>query len=127
MVGSVKRGFKILELEDIKQIIASITTDAQKKPLTPKYIINIVSEYFDIEIADLLGACRKKNLAEPRQIIMYLMREEMKSSYPTIGNEIGGRDHTTVIHAYEKIVKNLKTDDKLRQDINVLKQKLYTS
>ena len=118
---------KILELEDIKQIIASITTDAQKKPLTPKYIINIVSEYFDIEIADLLGACRKKNLAEPRQIIMYLMREEMKSSYPTIGNEIGGRDHTTVIHAYEKIVKNLKTDDKLRQDINVLKQKLYTS
>ena len=46
---------------------------------------------------------------------------------PTIGNEIGGRDHTTVIHAYDKIVKNLKIDDKLRQDVNVLKQKLYTN
>ena len=66
-------------------------------------------------------------MAEPRQIIMYLMREEMKASYPTIGQELGGRDHTTVIHAYEKIIKNLKIDDKLRQDINILKQKLYTS
>jgi chromosomal replication initiator protein len=118
---------QVLELDEIKQIISSITTDSQKKPLTPKHVINIVSEYFDIEIPDILGACRKKNLAEPRQIIMYLMREEMKASYPSIGSEIGGRDHTTVIHAYDKIVRNLKTDDKLRQDINVLKQKLYTN
>ena len=69
----------------------------------------------------------QKNWAEPGQIIMYLMREEMKASYPTIGHEIGGRDHTTVIHAYEKIVRNLKTNDKLRQDINVLKQRLFTT
>ncbi|NCN07799.1 chromosomal replication initiator protein DnaA [Candidatus Falkowbacteria bacterium] len=118
---------KILDLDEIKQITSSIITDSQKKPLTPKYIINTVAEYFDIEIADIIGPCRKKNLAEPRQIIMYLMREEMRASYPTIGNEIGGRDHTTVIHAYDKIIRNLKTDDKLRQDINVLKQKLYTN
>lgn len=118
---------KVLDLDEIKQIISSIITDSQKKPLTPKYIINIVSQYFDIEISDIIGPCRKKNLAEPRQIIMYLMREEMKASYPTIGHELGGRDHTTVIHAYEKIIRNLKTDDKLRQDINVLKQRLYTN
>lgn len=116
---------KILDLNEIKQIISSIITDSQKKPLTLKYIINTVAEYFDIEIDDIIGPCRKKNLAEPRQIIMYLMREEMKASYPTIGHEIGGRDHTTVIHAYDKIIRNLKTDDKLRQDINTLKQKLY--
>lgn len=118
---------KILDLDEIKQIISSIVTDSQKKPLTPKYIINTVAEYFDIEIDDIIGPCRKKNLAEPRQIIMYLMREEMRASYPTIGHELGGRDHTTVIHAYDKIMRNLKTDDKLRQDINVLKQKLYTN
>ena len=118
---------KILGLDEIKQIISSIVTDSQKKPLTPKYVINTVAEYFDIEIDDIIGPCRKKNLAEPRQIIMYLMREEMKSSYPTIGHELGGRDHTTVIHAYDKIIRNLKTDDKLRQDINVKKQKLYTN
>lgn len=118
---------KVLDLEEIKQIISSIITDSQKKPLTPKYVINTVAEYFDIEIDDIIGPCRKKNLAEPRQIIMYLMREEMRASYPTIGHELGGRDHTTVIHAYDKIMRNLKTDDKLRQDINVLKQKLYTN
>jgi len=118
---------KKLSLEDIKQITDSIATNSQKKPLTPKYIISTVSEYFDIAIEDIIGPCRKKNWAEPRQIIMYLMREEMKASYPTIGHEIGGRDHTTVIHAYEKIVRNLKTNDKLRQDINVLKQRLFTT
>ncbi len=118
---------KVLDLDEIKQIISSIVTDSQKKPLTPKYVINTVAEYFDIEIDDIIGPCRKKNLAEPRQIIMYLMREEMRASYPTIGHELGGRDHTTVIHAYDKIMRNLKTDDKLRQDINVLKQKLYTN
>ncbi|HOH67222.1 MAG TPA: chromosomal replication initiator protein DnaA, partial [bacterium] len=118
---------KKLSLDEIKQITDSITTNSQKKSITPKHIINIVSEYFDITLEDIISPCRKKNLAEPRQIIMYLMREEMKASYPTIGQELGGRDHTTVIHAYEKIIKNLKIDDKLRQDINILKQKLYTS
>ena len=116
---------KELSLDEIKQITASIITNSQKKPLTPKYIISIVAEYFDIGIEDILGACRKKNLAGPRQIIMYLMREEMKASYPTIGQELGGRDHTTAIHAYEKILKNLKNDEKLRQDINILKQRLF--
>lgn len=118
---------KKLSLEEIKQITASITTNAQKKPLTPKHIITTVAEYFDIEIDDIIGACRKKSLAEPRQIIMFLMREEMKASYPTIGQELGGRDHTTAIHAYEKINRNLKTDDKLRQDVNVIKQRLFTA
>jgi len=117
---------KKLLLNDVKQIIESIIANSQKKSLTPKYIINTVAEYFDIDITDIIGPCRKKNLTNPRQIIMYLMREEIKSSYPTIGQELGGRDHTTVIHAYEKIIKNLKIDDKLRQDINILKQKLYS-
>ncbi|MBP6942452.1 MAG: chromosomal replication initiator protein DnaA [Candidatus Buchananbacteria bacterium] len=115
---------KTLGLEEVKQVVSSITAASQKKSLTPKTIISIVAEYFDIAIEDIIGPCRKKNLTEPRQIIMYLIREELKSSYPTIGQEIGGRDHTTVIHAYEKINRNIKTDDKLRHDITALKQKL---
>lgn len=114
-----------LELEEIKQITSSIVVNSQKNSLTPKNIIKIIAEYFDIQIEDITGPCRKKNLTEPRQIIMYLMREELKLSYPAIGQELGGRDHTTVIHACEKISKNIKTDDKLRQDINTLKQKLH--
>lgn len=117
---------KILNLEEVKQITASITADAQKKSITPRHIINIAAEYFDLKIDDIVSPCRKKSLAEPRQIIMFLIREELKTSYPTIGQELGGRDHTTVIHAYEKIKKNLKDNDKLRQDVNILKQKIYT-
>ncbi|MEI6288729.1 MAG: chromosomal replication initiator protein DnaA [Actinomycetota bacterium] len=117
---------KELGLEEIKQITDAIIANSQTKSLTPKHIINIVAEYFDIKIEDIIGPCRKKNLTEPRQIIMYIMREEMRSSYPTIGQVLGGRDHTTVIYAYEKIQKNLKVDDKLRQDINTLKQKIYS-
>ncbi len=57
---------------------------------------------------------------------MYLMREEMKSSYPSIGNELGGRDHTTAMHAYEKISECLTEDEKLQHDMEIIKQRLYT-
>lgn len=114
-----------LLLEEVKQITASIIINTQKNSLTPKNVIKIVAEYFDIAIEDVIGPCRKKNLTDPRQIIMYVMREELKLSYPVIGQALGGRDHTTVIHACDKIIKNLKNNDKLRQDINTLRQKLH--
>jgi chromosomal replication initiator protein len=116
---------RVLDLAEIKQIASQIIINTQKNSLIPKNIIKVVSEYFDISIEDIIGPCRKKNLTEPRQTIMYLMREELKLSYPVIGQELGGRDHTTVIHACDKIIRNLKTDDKLRQDVNILKQKIY--
>ena len=115
---------KELGLEEVKQVISSIVTNSQKNSLTPKNVIKVVAEYFDIDINDIIGPCRKKNLTEPRQIIMYLMRENLKMSYPVIGSELGGRDHTTVIHAYDKISRLIKTDDKLRQDVSVLRQKI---
>ena len=67
----------------------------------------------------------KKELVIPRQIAMFLLREEIKCSYPTIGQELGGRDHTTAMHAYEKIRKCLDSDEKIRQDINLIRQRLY--
>ncbi|MFA6526237.1 MAG: chromosomal replication initiator protein DnaA [Candidatus Buchananbacteria bacterium] len=114
-----------LSLEEVKEITASIIINTQKNSLTPKNVIKLVAEYFDIAIEDVVGPCRKKNLTDPRQIIMHIMREELKLSYPAIGQSLGGRDHTTVIHACDKIMRNLKTNDKLRQDINTLRQKLH--
>jgi len=113
-------------LDEIKQIISSIVTNSQKKSLTPKSIINLVAEYYDIKIEDIISPCRKKNLTEPRQIIMFLMREELKSSFPNIGQELGGRDHTTVMHACDKINRIMKINDKIRQDVDILKQKIYS-
>lgn len=112
-------------LETVKPIIASFESENVRKTVTPRQLILIVSEYFDITIDDILGKSREKKLAFPRQIIMYLMREEMKTSYPAIGNELGGRDHTTAMHAYGKIADLVKTDEKLQKDLELIKQKLY--
>ena len=111
--------------EDIKKILSSITSVQRKRSITPKQIINLVSEFYDIRVDDLLGSCRKKTWAVPRQIVMYLMREELKSSYPAIGQEIGNRDHTTAIHAHLKIAQILDEDEKINQDVKLIKEKLY--
>ena len=58
---------------------------------------------------------------------MYILREEMHCSYPMIGHELGGRDHTTAIHAYEKISRIIEEDEKTRQEINLIKQKAYSN
>jgi len=113
-------------LESIQPIIDSFDVNNIKKTVSPKHIIQTVSEYFDITIEDVLGKSREKRLAFPRQIIMYLLREEMNISYPSIGSELGGRDHTTAMHAYSKIARVLKDDDQLKRDLELIKQKMYS-
>ena len=114
-------------VETVKPLIASFEADSMKKTISPKFIIHTVSTYFDIQREDVLGKSREKRLAFPRQIIMYLLREEMKSSYPSIGQELGGRDHTTAMHAYSKICRLLEEDETLQRDLELIKQKLYSS
>jgi len=111
-------------IDTTRAILASIIANIQTKSKTPKVIIDIVAKYYNITINDIIGKCRKKELVVPRQIIMFLLREECGSSYPTIGDELGGRDHTTAMHACNKIINNLKTDIKLKQDIDSIKQML---
>ncbi len=84
-----------------------------------------VAQYFDIALDDLLGKSREKKLAFPRQITMYLMRTELRSSFPTIGDELGGRDHTTAMHACDKIGKEIERDEKLRVDLAAIKERLF--
>jgi len=114
-------------LEGAKTLLSSFGPAQAKKNITAKHLIETVSQYFDVTPADMLGKCREKRLAFPRQIIMFLLREEMSCSYPTIGQEIGGRDHTTAMHAYDKISKELENSPKLRQDIDLIKQRLYNT
>lgn len=115
------------DLESTKGVLSSISQSPKKGALTAKQIINTVSDYFDIKQEALTGSCRKKELVVPRQIVMYLMREEMKSSYPSIGQELGGRDHTTAMHAYTKIANEMEDNEKLQQDVNLVKQRIYNS
>ena len=84
-----------------------------------------LGQFYAINIADLLGQSREKKFSFPRQIIMHLMRKELSMSYPAIGNELGGRDHTTAMHADNKITRESENDLKLKQEIELIKQKLY--
>ena len=113
-------------LETVKPILVSFQPTVTNKSFTVRQVIQVVASYFDLQTEDLMGQSREKRFAFPRQIIMYLLREEMKASYPTIGAEIGGRDHTTAMHAYDKISTCLLENEKLQHDIEMIKQKLYT-
>lgn len=113
--------------ESVKNIISSLSSHSKRSHVTPKKLIQIVAEYFDIEIEGLVGNSRKKELVVPRQITMYFMREELNASYPNIGHELGGRDHTTAMHACNKINKSIEEDEKISRDVNLIKQRIYNN
>lgn len=114
-------------IESIKSLLANTEIRSTYKSITPQQIIEAASEFFSINISDLLGQSREKKFSYPRQIIMHLMRKELNMSYPAIGNELGGRDHTTAMHADNKISTDAEKDLKLKQEIELIKQKLYVN
>lgn len=112
-------------LESVKSVLSSISQAPKRGAVTTKKILVTVAEYFEIENKDIVGNSRKKELVVPRQIAMYLMREEVHASYPNIGQELGGRDHTTAMHACQKIDQLKEQDEKMGNDIALIKQRLY--
>lgn len=92
-----------------------------------KHILKEVSDFFDISVQELINRCRKKEIVYPRQIAMYLLRKELNNSFPTIGEKLGGRDHTTVMHACEKIEKELKENNLIERDIKIIRERLYSN
>jgi len=116
-----------VSLEIAKEVISSITSVHRRGGVNARDLVKAVAEYFDIALNDLVGQSRRKELVVPRQITMFLMREELESSYPAIGQELGGRDHTTAMHAYTKIKTSFDNDEKVRQDITSIRQRIYNS
>lgn len=114
-------------LESITPIVQTFKPIDVIKSVTPRELLGVVAEYFDISLDDLVGKSREKRLAFPRQITMFLLREEMTYSYPSIGQELGGRDHTTAMHAYSKIKNRVDSDDKLRHDLEIIRQRMYAT
>ena len=100
---------------------------APNKIINVKKIIQGVAEFYDLKDKDLLLASRKKEIVGPRQIAMYLIREEMKGSFPFIGRKFGGKDHTTAIHAYRKIAKEVEKNEGLTEEISLIRQRIYSA
>ncbi|EKO1914193.1 chromosomal replication initiator protein DnaA [Clostridium botulinum] len=109
-----------LASEALKDIISS----KQTRQVTIDIIQEVVANYYNLKIEELKSARRTRNIAFPRQIAMYLSRKLTDMSLPKIGEEFGGRDHTTVIHAYEKISNNLKKDESLQNAIKELNKRI---
>lgn len=97
----------------------------RRSEVGPDEIVRRVADTFGLTVDRILGRDRSKQVALPRQIAMYLLREESNYSLPQIGEALGGRDHTTVMYGCEKITELLETDDRLRRQVVDLKEKLY--
>lgn len=113
-------------LQTIQPILQSFSPTLTKRTITPRVLLETVTTYFEISMEEILGKSRERRLAFPRQVAMYLMREEAKCSYPSIGDQVGGRDHTTAMHACEKINGLLKQDEQLKRDLSILREKIYS-
>ena len=118
-------GIQILSLENAMEALDEYVNGmGQYTENSIGKIINVVSEYFKLTPDDLKGKKRSKNIANARMIAMYLCRVLTDETYPRIGLEFGGRDHSTVIHGYDKINDDMKSNGELEKMISELKQKM---
>lgn len=113
-----------LDANTAQQVLDAIGISEQKRQLTVGDIVNAVAQYYGVSREELFNKKRTQNIAYPRQIAMYMCRELADMSYPKIGEAFGGRDHTTVIHAYEKISANRKSDLQLAGDLEKMQELL---
>ena len=111
---------QVVTNELVSEALKDVFPHGKTKEITLELIQEIVSSYFKIKMEDLLAKKRTRNLAFPRQIAMYLSRELTDTSLPRIGELFGGRDHTTVIHAHDKIARERNEDNKLNNTIKEL-------
>ncbi len=116
---------KGLMLEQAKTILASIV-GAKKRVTSVKKIAESVASFYNITMDDLVKQSRKKEFVKPRQIAMYLIRKELDNSFPSIGDFFGGRDHTTVMHAVEKVKRLTTEKSSFKQEVDLIMDKLFT-
>lgn len=117
---------KFPDLDFVGRVLSELISSGKRVGIQHQHVINTVSEFYNINPEELINKGRKKEVALARQIAMYLMRSELSASYPLVGEKFGGRDHTTALHAYEKISRELETNKKLKEVLFILREKLYS-
>ncbi|MEX0932418.1 MAG: chromosomal replication initiator protein DnaA [Parcubacteria group bacterium] len=113
---------KDVTIADVKNYIKN--NAKPKKIAAVKDVVRIISDFYNVEEDSIYEKTRRKEVIKPRQIIMYILREDFNISYPSIGQKLGGRDHTTVIHSCEKIKGNIKEDHSLLAEIGQIRNLL---
>lgn len=125
---------QLLAYAEMRGIAPDITTaegllgnvrHSRPQHITAKQIIDKTARHFQIDSKEICGAKRDKHIVVPRQIAMYLLRSELRLSFPRIAAELGRKDHTTAIHSVEKIEKSIKLDFLIREQVAEIREKLY--
>jgi chromosomal replication initiator protein len=103
-----------------------IMLNTRRQSLKPERIIDVVSQYFNVDVKEMQGRSRSQDIVLPRQVAMYIIREQTDSSLVEIGQKLGGRDHTTVMHAIDKIEHEYEVNNNLRSQVNAIVQYLHS-
>ncbi len=109
---------------EIAQKVLDGVAAQKSRNTTPKKVLEVCSQYYEVGLKDILGTKRDREIVVPRQVAMYVMRQELNISFPKIAQSLGGRDHTTIMHGVKKIQKLKNDDQQIAQDISQIKQTL---
>ena len=125
IVAYASMGAMPISIELAQAVLSNVLYNPKKRQITPERIVKAVSEYYGVGLDALKGQKRDKAIVVPRQIAMFLMREETDVSLLRIGAELGGRDHSTVLHACDKITRESAGNDELRREIAAVRELIY--
>jgi chromosomal replication initiator protein len=114
----------IITADETKKILNQLIY-APKKFATPKKVVKTIADFYEISEKDLINNSRRKEMVRPRQITMYVLRDDLKCSFPFIGEKLGKKDHTTAIHAYKKIKNELKTNQDLEEELKLIRERIF--
>jgi chromosomal replication initiator protein len=115
-----------VNVEMAAKLLQDVIPSTENRTLSIDAISRTVANFYHISLEEMKGKRRDKHIVFPRQVAMFLIREETASSLPAIGQAFGGRDHTTVLHSYEKISTDSKEDQRLQSDLRKLREMLYS-
>jgi chromosomal replication initiator protein len=112
-----------LSINDAKMLLRGASTVA-KKAVSVQEVVKTIANFYGVEEGSIYEKTRRKEVVRPRQVIMFLLREDFHISFPTIGEKLGGRDHTTVIHSCDKIKNDLRSDSILSNELHQIRMML---
>jgi len=125
IVAYASMGAMPISIELAQAVLSNVLYNPKKRVVTPERITQAVADYYGVDPEALRGQRRDRSIVVPRHIAMFLMREETEVSLLRIGAELGGRDHSTVLHACDKIGRESAENDELRREISALRELIY--
>jgi chromosomal replication initiator protein len=126
IVAYASMGAIPITIELAQAVLSNVLYNPKKRQVTPERIARAVADYYGVQLDALKGQKRDKAIVVPRQIAMFLMREETDVSLLRIGAELGGRDHSTVLHACDKINREMGINDELRRELAAVRELIYS-